>query len=96
MFMTGFRSSAMMHAGWEGGEVLGADGELLMNLDLIESLTWRETEILRLLDARLSNVEIAEVLDVSTGAVKRHADIIYRKLVVGRRDAIAPEDGSLS
>jgi DNA-binding NarL/FixJ family response regulator len=33
-----------------------------MDPDLIESLTRREAEVLRLLDARLSNKEIATVL----------------------------------
>lgn len=56
--------------------------ELLVDMDpdLIESLTWRETEILRLLDARLSHAEIAAVLHLSPGAFQRHRNHICRKL----------------
>ena len=58
----------------------------------IESLTRRETEVLHLLDARLSIREIAEVLDIPSEIVKRHASRIYRKLMIGtRREAIAFE-----
>ena len=66
-----------------------------MNSRPIESLTQRETEVLRLLDARLSTSEIAAILDVSPGAVERYASRIYRKLAIGtRRNGIAPEDES--
>lgn len=71
--------------------------ELLVDMDpdLIESLTWRETEILRLLDARLSTNEIAEVLHIPPEIVKRHVSIIHRKLVVGTlREDIARENES--
>jgi LuxR family maltose regulon positive regulatory protein len=58
--------------------------------DLIEPLTWRETEVLRLLDARLSNQEIAGVLVISAETVKKHTSNIYQKLqVTGRREAVA-------
>jgi LuxR family maltose regulon positive regulatory protein len=46
----------------------------------IDSLTQREIEVLRLLDARLSNKEIATVLHISSGAVRSHTCRIYRKL----------------
>jgi len=66
-----------------------------MEPDLIASLTWREIEVLRLLDARLSIEEIAEVLHIPPGIVKRHTNNLYRKLVVGtQREAIAPEGES--
>jgi LuxR family maltose regulon positive regulatory protein len=55
-----------------------------------EALTWRETEVMRLLDARLSNQEIAGVLFISADTVKKHTINIYRKLqVTGRREAVA-------
>jgi LuxR family maltose regulon positive regulatory protein len=55
-----------------------------------EALTWRETEVLRLLDARLSNQEISGVLFISADTVKKHTINIYRKLqVTGRREAVA-------
>jgi DNA-binding CsgD family transcriptional regulator len=47
---------------------------------MITALTQRETEILRLLNVRLSTGEIAEVLNISSGTVKRHTSRIYRKL----------------
>jgi LuxR family maltose regulon positive regulatory protein len=61
-----------------------------MDPDLIESLTWREIEVLWLLDTRLSNKEIAAVLHSSSGTVERHTSSIYRKLAIrARREAIA-------
>lgn len=48
----------------------------------IESLTWREIEVLRLLEARLSDEAIAEVLQLTPEAVRRFRSRIYRKLVI--------------
>jgi LuxR family maltose regulon positive regulatory protein len=46
--------------------------------------------VLRLLDARLSNQEIAGVLVISAETVKKHTSNIYQKLqVTGRREAVA-------
>jgi LuxR family transcriptional regulator, maltose regulon positive regulatory protein len=57
---------------------------------LVESLTPRESEILGLLDVRLSNKEIAASLQISSETVKRHISNIYQKLMVGsRREAVA-------
>ena len=56
-----------------------------MGPNLIESLTWREIEVLRLLEARLSTGEIAAVLDISPEAVGRYLKIIYRRLAIGTR-----------
>ena len=57
---------------------------------MIEPLTRRELEILRLLAARLTNQEIASRLVVSPATVKRHTANIYQKLHVnGRRHAVA-------
>jgi DNA-binding NarL/FixJ family response regulator len=61
-----------------------------MDPDLIESLTSREIEVLWLLDARLSNKEIAAALHNSSGTTERHTSSIYRKLAIhARREAIA-------
>jgi DNA-binding NarL/FixJ family response regulator len=61
-----------------------------MGPDLIGSLTRREIEVLWLLDARLSNAEIAEVLHTSPGTVKEHTSRIDLKLLIHKqREAIA-------
>ncbi|CAG0980128.1 partial Transcriptional regulatory protein LiaR, partial [Anaerolineae bacterium] len=52
---------------------------------LIEALTAREVEILRLLAKGLSNNEIAERLVIGTATVKTHTLNIYRKLDVSNR-----------
>jgi LuxR family transcriptional regulator, maltose regulon positive regulatory protein len=57
---------------------------------LVESLTPRESAILRLLDVRLSNKEIAGSLQISAETVNGHTSTIYQKLLVGsRREAVA-------
>ena len=52
---------------------------------LVESLTEREAEVLRLLDSGLPNREIADQLVISVGTVKRHTANIYAKLGVESR-----------
>jgi LuxR family maltose regulon positive regulatory protein len=56
---------------------------------LIEPLTDRESEILSLLAAGLTNREIAEELVISPETVKKHAGNIYGKLGVGNRTEAA-------
>jgi LuxR family maltose regulon positive regulatory protein len=57
--------------------------------DLIELLTLRELEVLRLLALRLTNKEIAQALGISVGTVKQHTRSVFSKLhAVNRRDAI--------
>ena len=57
---------------------------------MVEPLTRRELEILKLLNTGLSNQEIAQALVISPLTVKRHASNIYFKLgVSGRVKAIA-------
>jgi LuxR family maltose regulon positive regulatory protein len=59
------------------------------SIDTATLLTPRELEILRLMDDRLTNQEIAGQLVISPHTVKRHASNIYDKLGVnGRRAAI--------
>jgi LuxR family transcriptional regulator, maltose regulon positive regulatory protein len=59
-------------------------------MPLVDALTWREQEILALLDARLSNKEIARSLHISAETVKKHTTNIYQKLQVGsRREAVS-------
>jgi LuxR family maltose regulon positive regulatory protein len=57
---------------------------------LIEPLTVRELEVLRLMAAGLSNAEIAKQLVVTVGTVKSHLKHIYGKLAVqSRTQAVA-------
>jgi LuxR family maltose regulon positive regulatory protein len=53
---------------------------------LIDPLTDRELTVLRYLPGRLTNVDIASELYVSTNTVKTHLRHIYRKLEVADRD----------
>jgi LuxR family maltose regulon positive regulatory protein len=56
----------------------------------VDALSWRELDVLALLDARMSNKEIASSLHISSETVKRHTGNIYQKLQVGsRREAVA-------
>lgn len=52
---------------------------------LVEPLSKRELEVLRLLAAGQSNAQVAQALCLSTGTVKVHARNIYGKLGVGNR-----------
>jgi LuxR family maltose regulon positive regulatory protein len=52
---------------------------------LVEPLTSRETEVLRLLGEGYSNQQIAEALVVTLNTVKKHASSIYGKLGVRSR-----------
>jgi LuxR family maltose regulon positive regulatory protein len=67
--------------------VLGEEAELTSPgmESLIEPLTERELEVLRLIVAGLSNPEIAEELFVAVSTVKSHVNHIYGKLGVGNR-----------
>jgi LuxR family maltose regulon positive regulatory protein len=56
---------------------------------LIEPLSKRELEVLRLLAAGLSNQEIAEQLVLAVGTVKKYTHNIYGKLGVHNRTAAA-------
>jgi LuxR family maltose regulon positive regulatory protein len=57
---------------------------------LVEPLSARELEVLRLIAAGLSNPEIAQELVISVGTVKRHINHVYGKLAVqSRTQAIA-------
>lgn len=52
---------------------------------LVEPLTHREHDVLKLLAQRFSNQEIAEALFISTTTVKTHLQNIYQKLRVHQR-----------
>lgn len=57
---------------------------------LVEQLSERECDVLRLLAEGMTNEEIAEVLTVATGTVKAHNNHIFGKLgVTNRTQAVA-------
>jgi LuxR family maltose regulon positive regulatory protein len=56
---------------------------------LAEALTWRELDVLQLMDGHHTNKEIARLLGIAEETVKKHAVNIYGKLQVkGRREAV--------
>jgi LuxR family transcriptional regulator, maltose regulon positive regulatory protein len=63
---------------------------------LVEPLTERELEVLRLAAAELSNEAIAARLFLSTGTVKRHMHNIYGKLAVSGRFSAATRAQALN
>ena len=58
-------------------------------LTLVEPLSPRELEVLRVLATGLSNNEIAETLFIAVGTVKQHLKSIYGKLQVHSRTEAA-------
>jgi LuxR family maltose regulon positive regulatory protein len=73
------------------GEPTSADSLLSTSAAdaLVEPLTPRELEVLRLLARGLSNQEIARELVIAVGTVKRHVNSICGKLgVSGRLQAV--------
>jgi LuxR family maltose regulon positive regulatory protein len=56
-----------------------------LSQSLVEPLSERELEVLRLIAAGLSNREIAQELVIAVGTVKRHINNLYGKLGVGSR-----------
>ena len=52
---------------------------------MVESLTERELEILRLLASGIGNRKIAVALDLREGTVKNHVSSIFAKLSVADR-----------
>ena len=67
--------------------LLQANGNAALGPDMLSN---RELDVLLLLERRLSNKEIAELLFVSPHTVKRHTVSLYGKLGVdSRRAAVA-------
>src|SRR5215217_7030211 len=71
------------------------DGEVDVNGPLVEPLTRRELEVLRLLAEGLSRPEIAERLTVTLSAVKFHTQNIYGKLGANSRSQAIARAGEL-
>ena len=60
---------------------MGEDaGQFLPTQTLVEPLSRRELEVLQLIEAGCTNLEIAEKLVISIATVKRHISNIYIKL----------------
>jgi LuxR family maltose regulon positive regulatory protein len=67
-----------------------AEGGSSMVEALVDPLSERESQVLRLIVAGLSNLEIAEELTIAESTVKTHINHIYGKLSVkSRTQAIA-------
>jgi LuxR family maltose regulon positive regulatory protein len=77
-----FLDSLLQGSPQDGPSVRDADAR---PSPLIEPLTGRELEILRLIAAGCTNPEIAELLYLSLNTVKWHAKNLYGKLSVGNR-----------
>ena len=74
----------------EGNIKVGIQPSPFIPQPLVEPLTAREIELLRLVAAGLSNQEIAEKLVIAIGTVKAHTASIYGKLEVrSRTQAVA-------
>ena len=83
----GMEEEARHHARLAGGPTRPAAGP---GPSLIEPLSEREVEVLRLIAAGRSNQEIAGRLIIAPGTVKRHINNIYGKLdVQSRTQAVA-------
>jgi LuxR family maltose regulon positive regulatory protein len=67
----------------------GRSADAVRNQPLVEPLSARELEVLRLLAAGQTNAEIGRALYVSANTVKAHLRNIYRKLDVTTRRAAA-------
>ena len=77
------------------GVSISSRWEIHADPDVVESLTRRELEVVRLLEADLSNGEIVAVLHISSEAVEKHIGSISGKLLSPRVLASrAPEGGS--
>jgi LuxR family maltose regulon positive regulatory protein len=83
----GWAEQAMQHAllAVEGEQGPGSGGARRAEQPLIEPLSERELEILRLIADGNSNAEIGQRLHIATGTVKRHINNIYGKLDAGSR-----------
>ncbi|MHB9038654.1 MAG: response regulator transcription factor [Armatimonadota bacterium] len=65
--------------------IRGTTGEISYRSELLEPLTCRELEVLRLMTAGLSNADIGSALSVARSTIKTHVEHIIRKLGVANR-----------
>jgi DNA-binding CsgD family transcriptional regulator len=66
-------------------QLIASGKAISSSVDLIESLSVRELEVLQLVDQGLSNQEIAARLNIAASTVKTHINNIYGKLAVQTR-----------
>jgi LuxR family maltose regulon positive regulatory protein len=71
-------------------------GRAAQAVEMVESLTQRELEVLRLLPSRLTLREIADELFISLNTLKFHLKVVYRKLGCGSRAEAAEVARSLA
>jgi DNA-binding NarL/FixJ family response regulator len=71
---------ALLEEFYGGGEVIAREPTEPILQGQIDSLTFREREILRLLAEGASNKEIASALSVTVSTIKAHLTKIFRKL----------------
>ncbi len=84
---TALNARARMHDRSRSGQQQARSAR---SVDLVESLTYREMDVLQLLVERPTNKEIARELNISTETVKRHMVNIFQKLnVENRRQAVS-------
>jgi LuxR family maltose regulon positive regulatory protein len=82
--------SRLLAAFGESAPTASPGGQALVDQPLVDPLTERELEVLRLIAAGLSNREIAQELVVAVSTVKTHINHIYGKLdVKSRTQAVA-------
>ena len=81
-------------AGIEAQAKSGQAGDIRQGM-LVEPLTERELEVLRLMAEGRSNPEIADELVIALGTVKAHSSSIYRKLDVRSRTEAVVKAGEL-
>jgi len=73
-----------------GARVFSLSGRDQATPKPVETVTWRELDVLQLMDGHLTNKEIARRLGIGEETVKKHAASIYSKLEAkGRREAVA-------
>jgi LuxR family maltose regulon positive regulatory protein len=88
--LTGTAASEFVDRVLEGAAAAGAEPPIPPVQALVEPLSERELEILRLIAAGRSNPEIADMLYLSLNTVKWHVKNLYSKLNVGSRiEAVA-------
>jgi len=78
-------SGRFLHGEAEPAKVVDTLPASPVQSKLVEPLSGREIEVLRLIDAGLSNVEIAARLTLAQSTVKTHINNIYSKLEVQTR-----------